>query len=445
MFKKILVANRGEIALRVIRACKELGILSVAVHSDVDRNSLHVKMADESVCIGPADSRQSYLSIPKILSAAEITNADAIHPGYGFLAENSEFANVCQKCNITFIGPKPEQIELMGNKIQARQAMKKLDIPMLDSIEVDFEQPELAIEQAKDLKMPLIIKAASGGGGKGIKIVYEASQLWQLIRNAQSEAQAAFGDSKLYIEKYLDKARHIEFQIAGDKSGRVICIGERECSIQRRYQKLIEEAPASIITEDIRKKMGKRITHALESFGYESLGTVEFLMDSKQNFYFLEMNTRIQVEHPVTEEVTGIDLVKLQIRIAAGEKIPYKSEDLKINGHAIEMRINAEDSEKFFPSSGRITALHIPGGPGIRMDYGVYDGFFVSPYYDSLLGKLIITAPTRSEAITRAKAALSEFVLEGIQTNIPLHQRILSSADFIENNIHTKFIDNLLK
>lgn len=446
MFKKILVANRGEIALRIIRACKELSIHTVAVHSDVDRESLHVKLADESVCIGPAASKDSYLSIPKVLSAAEITNADAIHPGYGFLAENAEFANVCQKCNITFIGPSSAQIELMGDKINARAEMKKLGIPMLESVEVDMSNnPEEAISKVQQIGMPVIIKATAGGGGKGIKVVREIDQLWQTIRTAQAEAQAAFGDSKVYIEKYLEESKHIEFQIVGDKFGNVIHLGERDCSVQRRYQKIIEEAPSFVLPQKIRDSMGEKVTNAMRKIGYHSLGTVEFLMDKDFNFYFLEMNTRIQVEHPVTEQITGIDLVKLQILLASGEKLPYRQEDVVFRGHSIEMRINAEDPEKFYPSAGKITALHIPGGPGVRIDYGVYDGFTVSPYYDSLLGKLIVYGNSREEAILRAQAALSEFIVEGIHTNIPLHQKILASQDFKDSKTHTKFLDKLLK
>ena len=445
MFKKILVANRGEIALRIIRACKELSIPTVAVHSDVDRDSLHVKMADESVCIGPAQARQSYLSIPKILSAAEITNADAIHPGYGFLAENAEFSNVCKKCNVTFIGPTAEQIELMGDKVHAREAMKKVGIPMLESIAVDLNAPEDAIRKIQAVGLPVIVKAAAGGGGKGIKVVHEIDQLWQTIRTAQAEAQAAFGDSTVYVEKFLERAKHIEFQIAADMHGNVIHLGERDCSVQRRYQKVIEEAPAATLPRDVRDRMGKTICAALSKLGYQSLGTVEFLMDEKFNFYFLEMNTRIQVEHPVTEQITGIDLVKLQLRLATGEKLPFTQGDVKFRGHAIEMRINAEDPEKFYPSSGKITSLHLPGGPGVRIDYGVYDGFTVTPHYDSLLGKLIVHAETREEAIARAQAALSELIIQGIHTNVPLHLRVLASPEFVECKTYTKFLDNLLK
>ena len=445
MFRKILIANRGEIALRVIRACREMGISTVAVHSEADRDSLHVKLADESVCIGPAPSRQSYLSIPQVLSAAEITNADAIHPGYGFLAENAEFANVCEKCGVKFIGPTSAQIDLMGDKISAREAMKKAGLPMLPSVQIEGGDSESAMSAVSAMGLPVIIKAAAGGGGKGIKIVRSMDQFLQTVQTAQAEAKAAFGDATVYVEKYLEHARHIEFQVVADEHGNVIHLGERDCSIQRRYQKIIEESPSVGVTEEIRKKMGQKIVAAISKVGYQNVGTIEFLMDPARNFYFLEMNTRIQVEHPITEEVTGIDLVKLQIQIAAGQTLPYKQEDIVFRGHAMEFRINAEDPKKFFPSVGRIKGFHLPGGPGVRLDHGVYDGFFVPPYYDSLLGKLIVRGKNREEVLNRASTALHEFYVGGIQTNIPLHQEILRDQKFRVGDIHIRYLDNFLE
>lgn len=444
MFRKVLVANRGEIALRVIRACKELGIATVAVHSDVDRESLHVKLADESVCIGPAESRQSYLVIPKILSAAEITNADAIHPGYGFLAENSEFANVCEKCGVTFIGPTAANIEMMGDKLRARATMKEAGLPMLPSVEVNLEDPKATTAAIEEVGLPVIVKATAGGGGKGIKIIRSMEQLWNTLKTAQSEAQAAFGNSKVYLERFLEDARHIEFQVAGDNDGNVVHFGERDCSIQRRYQKVLEEAPAYVMTPEARERMGKIVTEAIRKVGYRNVGTVEFLADSKLHFYFLEMNTRIQVEHPITEEITGIDLMKLQIRLAAGQRLPLRQDEIQFRGHAIEMRINAEDPEKFYPSAGQITAFHIPGGRGVRVDSGAYEGYVVSPYYDSLVAKLIVHGDDREEAIRKGEVALDEFMIEGIQTNIQLHKKILLEKEFREGRVSVKFLDKLL-
>ena len=444
MFKKVLIANRGEIALRIIRACKELGIETVAVHSDVDEQSLHVKLADESVCIGPAESRQSYLSIPKILSAAEITNADAIHPGYGFLAENAEFANVCKQCGVTFIGPDADQIKLMGDKIQARSAMAKAGLSMLPSIEFDvFDYAKLRGE-INEIGFPLIVKASAGGGGKGIKVVESEENLEKAVRSAQSEAKAAFGDGTIFIEKYLEKAKHIEYQVVGGPT-HVVHLGERDCSIQRRHQKILEEAPCVAISDDVRKSMGEIVVKAMNFVGYQNVGTVEFLMDEKKNFYFLEMNTRIQVEHPITEAITGIDLVKLQIQLAGGEELSLQQEDIAFSGHALEMRITAEDPEKLLPSCGTIEFLHVPGGPGIRVDNGIYEGFEVTPYYDSLLGKITAHGATRNEAIARAQAALDEYRVEGIQTNIPLHRKILKEQEFLSGETYTRYLDKLLK
>jgi acetyl-CoA carboxylase biotin carboxylase subunit len=445
MFRKILIANRGEIAIRVIRAAKELGIATVAVHSEADAEALHVKLADESVCIGPPSARESYLVIPKILAAAEITNSDAIHPGYGFLAENAEFANVCEKCGLTFIGPSSENIQLMGDKLRARAAMTEAGLPMLRSVEVDAEDPARTADEVEKLGLPVIVKATAGGGGKGIKIVRSMDQLPMMLKTAGSEAQAAFGNSKVYIERYLEDARHIEFQVAADHYGNVVHLGERDCSIQRRYQKVLEESPSPAVTPDVRRRMGEVVTAAIRKVGYRNVGTVEFLMDRNHEFFFLEMNTRIQVEHPVTEAITGIDLVKLQIRIAAGEPLPFRQEEIRFRGHAIEMRINAEDPEKFYPSSGQVTAFHVPGGFGVRVDTGVYDGYVISPYYDSMVAKVIVHAGSRDEAIAKGRTALDEFLVEGVHTNIPLHQRILGSEEFRKGNTHVRFLDNFLK
>ncbi len=443
MFKKILIANRGEIALRVIRACKELGIQTVAIHSTIDEDSLHVKLADESVCIGPAKAQDSYLSISKILSACEVTGADAIHPGYGFLAENAEFANVCRKCNVTFIGPSPEEIELMGDKIKAKAMMKQAGLPMLESVEIsDPENIDMA--PIRKMGFPVMIKAANGGGGKGIKVVHHENDFEATLQTAQLEAMAAFNDSTVFVEKFLQKARHVEFQIASD-GNQVICLGERDCSIQRRYQKIIEEAPCPVLSKSKREEMINVVCDAIKKVGYHNLGTVEFLMDEKENFYFLEMNTRIQVEHPVTEAITGLDLVKLQIELAANKKLTFCQEDLSFTGHAIELRITAEDSKRLLPSCGQITSFHTPGGPGVRVDNGIYDGFVVSPYYDSLLCKLIVHGKDRKEAMCRAKAALEEFLIEGIETNIVLHKMIFSEQKFIDSDIDIKYLDNLLK
>lgn len=445
MFKKVLIANRGEIALRIIRACHELGISTVAVHSEIDRDALHVKMSDESVCIGPPSAKESYLQIPRILSAAEVTGADAIHPGYGFLAENAEFANVCHKCGVQFIGPTAAQIELMGDKIRSREAVEKLGLPLLKSFK--FQSPEVSksdLDQIAKMGFPVIVKASAGGGGKGIKIVREADKLKNAIVAAQTEAQAAFGDRTIYVEKYLERVKHIEFQIVSDGEN-MIHLGERDCSIQRRYQKLLEEAPCATLPAEIRDKMGNKVTDALKKLGYMNLGTVEFLMDQDYNFYFLEMNTRIQVEHPITEAITGLDLVKMQIMLAAGEKLSLRQEDVEFRGHAIEMRINAEDPEKMYPSVGRISGIHIPGGPGVRVDNGVYDGFYVSPYYDSLLAKLIVRANSRDECISRAQASLHEFLVEGVQTNIPIYQKILREPEFRAGKTHIQYLNELLK
>jgi acetyl-CoA carboxylase biotin carboxylase subunit len=445
MFKKVLIANRGEIALRIIRACKELGIATVAVFSEADKDSLHVRFADEALCIGPPESIKSYLNIPRIISSAEVTNADAIHPGYGFLAENPEFADVCESCGIRFIGPSSSVMSKMGDKIAARNAMQKVGIPVVPGSENAVGSFEEAATIAEKIGYSVIVKAAAGGGGKGMRLASDRKGLESGFRMAQAEAMAAFGDQRLYIEKYLSKPRHIEFQILADGDGNVLHFGERECSIQRRHQKLLEEAPSVAIDERRRKEIGELVIEGAKSVGYDSAGTMEFLMESKSNMYFMEMNARIQVEHPVTEMVTGVDLIKEQIRVASGEKLSLKQENIKLAGHAIECRINAEDPEKgFIPSPGKVLAFHVPGGPGIRVDTHVYAGYEIPPFYDSMLAKLIAFGHTRTEAITRLRRGLSEFVIEGVKTTIPFHQRIIEDEEFLQGNIHTSFVDVLL-
>lgn len=444
LFQKVLIANRGEIALRIIRSCKEMGIATVAVHSEADEDALFVKLADESVCIGPARANESYLLPQRILSAAEITGADAIHPGYGFLSENAEFARKVTSCGFTFIGPSAENIELMGDKLASREVMEKNGLTLLPSATITQNDLNRAKEALDRIGLPLIIKASAGGGGKGIKIVRSKETFLQTLQTAQAEAKAAFGDDRVYLERYLEKARHIEFQIAADQHGNVIHLGERDCSIQRRYQKVIEETPSPAVSRELRDEIGEKVVQAVAKLGYQSVGTVEFLMDADKNFYFLEMNTRIQVEHPITEEVTNIDLVKLQIKLAAGVPMPIKQEDVHFVGHAIEFRINAEDPEKFSPSCGEITELHLPGGKGVRIDSGIYSGLKITPYYDSMLAKLIIHGETRAEALRKAGASLHEFQLEGIQTNIPLHQRIIVNKSFRDGDYHTHFLNNFL-
>jgi acetyl-CoA carboxylase biotin carboxylase subunit len=444
MFHKILIANRGEIALRIIRACKELGIKTVAVYSTADSHSLHVKLADESVCIGPAPSIQSYLNINSIISAAELTDAEAIHPGYGFLAENAAFAEICENCGITFIGPTSESMRLMGDKISARQAMIKQDVPILPGTKDAVQDVKEAISVAKKIGFPVIIKATAGGGGRGMKIVHSPAALPNAFATARAEAQAGFGNPEVYMEKYCQQPRHVEIQVLGDKHGNVIHLGERDCSIQRRHQKLIEEAPCSVLTPQLRAAMGDAAVRAAKAVDYNSAGTVEFLLDSDGNFYFMEMNTRIQVEHPVTEMVTGIDIVREQIRSAAGLKLRYKQSDVKIKGHAIECRINAEDPFKFTPCPGKITSYHTPGGLGVRVDSFVYDQYTVLPHYDSLISKLIVHADTREDAIRRMLRALDEYIIEGIKTTIPFHKRILSNKDFIEGNLDTGFLERMV-
>ncbi len=444
MFHKILIANRGEIALRIIRACKELGIRTVAVYSTADSDSLHVKLADESVCIGPPPSLQSYLNVNALISAAELTDAEAIHPGYGFLAENTAFAEICENCGITFIGPAAESMRLMGDKISARQAMIKEGVPILPGTKEGVKDVNEAINVAKQIGFPVIIKASAGGGGRGMKIVHSPAALPNAYTTARAEAQAGFGNPEVYIEKYCLNPRHVEIQVIGDKHGNIVHLGERDCSIQRRHQKLIEESPCTVITPELRKQMGDAAVRAASAVGYNSAGTVEFLVDKDNNFYFMEMNTRIQVEHPVTEMVTGVDIVREQIRSAAGMKLRYKQSDIKIKGHAIECRINAEDPVKFTPCPGRITSYHTPGGLGVRVDSFVYDQYVVLPHYDSLIAKLIVHAETRDDAIRRMSRALDEYIIEGIKTTIPFHKRIMANKEFIEGNFDTGFLERVV-
>ena len=444
MFKKVLIANRGEIALRVIRACRELGIATVAVHSTADANALHVRFADESVCIGPPPSKESYLNIPQLLSAAEITRADAIHPGYGFLSENAEFAKVCQDCKIHFIGPRPEMIRLMGNKVRARQAAREANLPLLPGSPSTVKDAREAEAFAKEIGFPVILKAAAGGGGKGMKIVREPGALSQAFATAAAEAVASFGNGDLYIERYVEKPRHIEIQIVADEHGRVIHLGERECSVQRRHQKLIEESPSVALTPEMRQQMGEVSVRAMEKLGYNNVGTIEYLLDENGRFYFMEMNTRIQVEHPVTELVTGIDLVREQIKLSAGEPLQRTQDDIQMRGHAIECRVNAEDPVTFAPWPGKITAYSAPGGYGVRVDSSAYENYTVLPYYDSLMAKLIVYAEDRPTAIRRMQRALGEYVVQGIRTNIPFHRAALADEAFIEGNYDTRFVERLL-
>ena len=445
MFKKILIANRGEIALRVICACKELGIKTVAVYSEADRHSLHVRFADEAVCIGPAKSARSYLDIPSVISAAEITNVDAIHPGYGFLSENANFAEVCETSGLTFIGPKPTVIRAMGSKQLAREAMEKAGLPILPGSVGIVESAEHGLETAAKIGYPVILKATAGGGGRGMRVVNEPSELPGMLAQAQAEAGAAFSCPDVYVEKYIRKPRHIEFQVLADQHGNVEILGERECSIQRRHQKLIEESPSPRVTPELRQEMTARLKVAMKEVGYTNAGTVEFLMDEDGSLYFIEVNARVQVEHPVTELVTGIDIVKAQIRISAGEPLSeILTEPVTMRGHAIECRINAENPDTFAPSAGRITGLNLPGGIGVRVDTWAYTDCEVPPYYDSLVAKLICFGKDRDEAITRSLRALDMFIVEGIHTSIPLHHKILSDPEFQAGDIDTGYIARFL-
>jgi acetyl-CoA carboxylase biotin carboxylase subunit len=445
MFRKILIANRGEIALRVICACKELGIPTVAVYSTADQNSLHVRFADEAVCIGPPPSIDSYLNIPAVISAAEITNADAIHPGYGFLAESAYFAEVCEACGLTFIGPSPEVIRLMGNKEVARKVMREAGVPIMPGTDKIKGPMPAVLEQAEEIGYPIILKASNGGGGKGMRIVNSAAELPEAIEVARNESQAAFGSSDIYMEKYLATARHIEFQVLADVYGNVVHLGERECSVQRRYQKLVEEAPSTYITPDLRAEVGNLVVKAMQQVNYTNVGTLEFIFDDHGRYYFMEMNTRIQVEHPVTEMITGVDLVKQQIRVAARERLGFRQEDIVFLGSAIECRINAECPDTYLPCPGKLNAFHPPSGCGVRVDTAAYNECVITPYYDSLIAKLIAFAGSRSEAIGRMKRALEMTIIEGVKTTIPLHQRILNEADFLEGRITTRFLDRYAK
>ena len=441
MFRKILIANRGEIALRILSACRELGVKTVAVYSEADRNSLHVRFADEAICIGPPRSSESYLNIPQVISAAEIANVDAIHPGYGFLSENANFAEVCEASHITFIGPSPDAIRLMGEKDKAREAMKEAGLPIIPGSPGVVADEESAKKIAAEIGYPVMIKAAEGGGGRGMRIVRHSRELIPMFQTARSEAEQAFGSPNVYMEKLIEHPRHIEFQVLGDKHGNVIHLGERECSLQRRHQKVLEESPSLVVDPATRKRIGKQVVDALKKLGYSSAGTVEFLREESGQLYFIEMNARIQVEHPVTEMVTGVDLVKSQIRVAAGEKLGDVLAPVEFRGHAIECRINAEDPETFTPSAGRITAFRVPGGPGIRVDTACYADAVIPPYYDSLIAKIIAHGDNRAEAIARMNRALDGFVVEGIKTTIALHKKILADADFIAGKFDTHFLD----
>ena len=446
MFKKILIANRGEIALRVICACKELGIKAVAIYSEADRNSLHVRFADEAICIGPPRLADSYLNIPAVISAAEIANVDAIHPGYGLLSENANFDEVCGACGIKFIGPPPEVTRMMGEKEKARAAMKRVGVPILPGSDGIVQSAGEALEWAKSIGFPVIVKASAGGGGRGMRIIRSADELPNQFHAAQSEAAGAFGNGDLYMEKFIERPRHIEFQILADEHGNVISLGERECSIQRRHQKLVEEAPSVMVNQELRDKIGGILVKSLAEIGYMNAGTIEFLMDEDRSLHFIEMNTRIQVEHPVTEMTTDVDLVKSQILIAAGQKLNEVILDHPVyfRGHAIECRINAEHPERFTPSAGKITALNLPGGTGIRVDTAAYAEGVIPPYYDSLIAKLCARGRDREEAISRMQRALDMFVVEGIHTSIPLHKRIMADEDFRAGNFDTKFMERFL-
>jgi len=441
MFKKILIANRGEIALRVIRACKELGIQTVAVYSEADRESLHVRFADDDVCIGPAPARDSYLRIPRLIAAAEITGADAIHPGYGFLAENAEFAETCEASNIAFIGPTAHQIRMMGDKASARKAMTAVGVPIVPGTPGPVEDAEEALVFARKIGFPVIIKAAAGGGGKGMRVSVDPEDFPRAFQLARSEALSAFGSGDVYVEKYLQHPRHVEFQIMGDKHGNVIHLGERDCSVQRRHQKLIEESPSPAMTPKLREKMGADAVRGAKAIDYVGAGTIEMLLDEDGSYYFMEMNTRIQVEHPVTEQITGVDLVKEQIKVAAGEKLSVK-ELPPLRGHVIEVRVNAEDpARNFQPSPGKIEVFHPPGGPGVRIDTHIYAGYTVPPYYDSLLAKVICQGRDRAEAVKRMQVALESFVLEGVTTTIPFLARVMQNARFQSGKFDTKFLE----
>jgi acetyl-CoA carboxylase biotin carboxylase subunit len=444
MFEKVLIANRGEIALRIQRACRELGIKTVAVHSEADREAKYVKLADESVCIGPAPSGQSYLHIPAVISAAEVTDAEAIHPGYGFLSENADFAERVENSGFVFIGPRPETIRLMGDKVSAKDAMKKAGVPCVPGSDGALpDDPDEIIKTAKQIGYPVIIKAAGGGGGRGMRVVHTEAALLASVNMTKAEAQAAFGNPMVYMEKFLEQPRHIEIQVLADEHGNAVYLGERDCSMQRRHQKVLEEAPAPGVDRKLIAAIGERCAEACRTIGYRGAGTFEFLYENGE-FYFIEMNTRVQVEHPVTEQVTGIDIVKTQLLVAAGQKLPFKQKDIHTRGHAIECRINAEDPHNFVPSPGRITGFHMPGGPGVRVDTHAYHNYMVPPNYDSMIGKLITYGDTREQAIARMRIALSEMVVEGIKTNIPLHIELMNDAAFHQGGTSIHYLENKL-
>ncbi|MBW9153850.1 acetyl-CoA carboxylase biotin carboxylase subunit [Clostridium estertheticum] len=446
MFKKILIANRGEIAVRIIRACNEMGIQTVAVYSEVDKEALHTQMADEAICIGPAKSKDSYLNMQNILSATVLTGAEAIHPGYGFLSENSKFAQMCEECNIKYIGPNSQNIDNMGNKLKAREIMIKAGVPVVPGSDGEIASETDALASAEEIGYPVMIKASAGGGGRGIRVVSKVEDLASAFNTAKIEAETNFGDGTMYMEKFIEEPRHIEFQILADEHGNVVHLNERDCSIQRRNQKVIEEAPGAGMTQELRKQMGEVAIKAAKSINYKNAGTIEFLLDKYGKYYFMEMNTRIQVEHPITEMITGIDLVKAQIRIAAGQVLPYKQDDIKIIGHAIECRINAENPNKnFMPCPGVIKSLHIPGGYGIRVDSAAYQGYKIPPTYDSMIGKLIVHGKDRDEAICKMRRALGEFIIEGVDTNIDFQFKIVNNKDFIKGKFDTGFIGKEFK
>ena len=446
MFEKVLIANRGEIAVRIIRACRELGIRCVAVYSTADKNSLHAQIADEAVCIGPANTKDSYLNSKALLAACEITGSDAVHPGFGFLSENADFARQCNKCGITFIGPSPESIEMLGDKATAKETMKKAGIPVIPGSDGAVKNIEDARQIAEEIGYPVLVKASAGGGGRGIRLVEKESELEAQITAAKQESQSFFGDDGVYLEKFIINPRHVEIQIVADKHGNVVHLGERDCSMQRRNQKVLEESPSPIMTEELRKKMGEAAVKAAKACGYYNVGTIEFLVDKNLDFYFMEMNTRIQVEHPVTEFVTGIDLVKSQLKIAGDEVLSFTQKDIKITGHSIECRINAENpSMGFRPSPGKIMALHTPGGPGIRIDSAAYQGYTITPYYDSMIAKLIVYAPTREDAIMKMRWALSEFIVEGVDTNIDFQLELIKNPSFENGEYDIGFLSRLMK
>jgi len=443
MLEKVLIANRGEIALRILRACREMGIKTVAVHSTADEDAMHVRLADETVCIGPPSATDSYLNIPAIISAAEITEADGIHPGYGFLSENANFASIVEEHGITFIGPTAEHIRLMGDKVTAKVTAKNLGIPVVPGSEGAITNDDEALRVAKEIGYPVIVKAAAGGGGRGMKVAHRADQMSEVLSTARAESKAAFGDDTLYMEKYLETPRHIEIQVIGDTHGNAVHLGERDCSMQRRHQKILEEAPSPALNAQARAEIGSRVADAIRTLGYRGVGTIEFLYENGE-FFFIEMNTRLQVEHPVTEMVTGVDLVREQLRIASGAPLSFSQEDVRINGHAIECRINAENPKTFAPNPGKVTSFHAPGGYGVRVDSGLYGGYSIPPYYDSLVAKLIVHGANRNECLMRLRRSLMEFVVAGVDTTIPLHLDLIDNKDFIDGNYNIHWLEKYI-